>query len=118
MSADHSWMEEMPAAVTVTSADGTIIAMNARAREAYASGRSLVGTNVFDCHPEPARRALARLYERQAASHYTVTRGGERKIVHHLPTFEDGRFAGIVEIVIPLPDDLPHFDRDAPGSKT
>jgi hypothetical protein len=29
-----------------------------------------------------------------------------------MPWYQDGKFAGIVEISIPIPDDLPHFDRD------
>jgi hypothetical protein len=28
-----------------------------------------------------------------------------------LPWFKHGQFAGVVEISIPIPDDLPHFDR-------
>jgi hypothetical protein len=29
-----------------------------------------------------------------------------------MPWFEGGTFGGFVEISIPIPDDLPHFDRD------
>ena len=26
--------------------------------------------------------------------------------------YQDGKFAGVVELSIPIPDKLPHFDRD------
>ena len=71
-----------------------------------------VGRSVFDCHPEPARTKTRRLYETQQANHYTIRKNGQRKIIHQLPWFESGTFAGFVEISIPIPDDLPHFDRD------
>jgi hypothetical protein len=29
-----------------------------------------------------------------------------------MPWYQDGEFAGVVEISIPIPDELPHFDRD------
>jgi PAS domain-containing protein len=110
-----NWPDALPAAVTVTAADGTILEMNARAREAFAAdgGAALVGTSVFACHPEPARSKAEALYATQRPNHYTIRKNGQRKIIHQLPWFENGVFAGVVEISIPIPDELPHFDRDA-----
>ncbi len=112
------WIEELPAAVTVTSADGTIVAMNARAREAFAAdgGGALVGRSVFACHPETAQAKTRELYRRQAANHYSIAKNGRKKIIHQLPWFENGAFAGFVEISVPIPDELPHFDRDRQGN--
>ena len=31
-----------------------------------------------------------------------------------LAVMRDGEFAGFVELSIPIPDELPHFDRDVP----
>jgi transcriptional regulator with PAS, ATPase and Fis domain len=108
------WIEALPTEVTVTDAAGTIIAMNARSRETFAAdgGGALVGRSVFDCHPEAARAKTEALYARQQPNHYTIRKAGQRKIVHQVPYFTDGAFAGIVEISVPIPDDLPHFDRD------
>ena len=110
---DLTWTEGLPAAVTVTSADGTILAMNARSREGHASdgGGALVGKNIFDCHPEPALTKTRALYAAQQPNHYTIRKNGQRKIIHQLPWFEAGTFAGFVEISIPIPDELPHFNR-------
>jgi transcriptional regulator with PAS, ATPase and Fis domain len=107
------WIEGLPVAVTVTSADGTIIAMNARSRETFASdgGGALIGRSVFDCHPDAARAKTMRLYQERKPNHYTIRKNGQRKIIHQVPWFENESFAGFVEISIPIPDELPHFDR-------
>jgi transcriptional regulator with PAS, ATPase and Fis domain len=114
MKDDGSWFEGFPAAITVTGADGTILEMNARSRETFAKdgGGALVGRSVFDCHPEPARSRTRRLYEDRKPNHYTIRKDGRKKIVHQVPWYRDGVFAGVVEITIPLPDEQPHFDRD------
>jgi transcriptional regulator with PAS, ATPase and Fis domain len=111
---DAKWAEGLRAAVTVTAADGTIVEMNPRSCETFASdgGAALVGQSVFACHPEPAESKTRALYARQAPNHYTIRKNGQKKIIHQLPWFENGAFAGFVEISIPIPDDLPHFDRD------
>ena len=114
MTDDGSWLEEFPAAITVTGADGTILEMNARSRETFAKdgGGALVGRSVFDCHPEPARSKTRRLYEDRLPNHYAIRKDGRKKIVHQVPWYRGGVFAGIVEITFPIPDDLPHFERD------
>jgi transcriptional regulator with PAS, ATPase and Fis domain len=113
MTGAPDWIEEFPASVTVTDAAGVIIAMNARARATFEAegGGALVGSSVFDCHPEPARTRTLELYETRSPNHYTIAKGGQRKIIHQLPWFDGGAFAGFVEISIPIPEALPHFDR-------
>lgn len=108
------WIEGLPVAVTVTAADGTIVSMNARSREVFAKdgGGALVGRSVFACHPEPARTKTERLYANRQPNHYTIRKNGQKKVIHQLPWFDDGAFAGFIEISIPIPDELPHFERD------
>jgi transcriptional regulator with PAS, ATPase and Fis domain len=108
------WLEEFPVAITVTSPDGTILTMNAQSRRTFEKdgGGELVGRNIFDCHPEPALTKTRELYERRMPNHYTVRKNGQRKIIHQIPWYRDGAFGGFVEISIPIPDELPHFDRD------
>ena len=110
---DLDWIHELGAAVTVTDAEGTIVAMNRRARETFAKdgGADLVGKSVFDCHPEHAQAKTRALFERQQPNHYTISKKGQRKIVHQMPWYRDGVFAGVVEITVPLPQEIPHFDR-------
>ncbi len=113
MTSEHAWIEELGAAVTVTDETGTIVAMNRRACETFAAdgGAALIGKSVFDCHPERVRGKTRALYERRLPNHYTISKAGKRKIVHQMPWYRDGRFAGVVEISVPIPEELPHFDR-------
>jgi len=108
------WVNGVQVAITVTAADGTITEMNPRSVETFAAdgGAALVGRSVFDCHPEPALTKTLQLYADRQPNSYTVRKHGQRKIIHQLPWFRDGRFAGFVEISIPIPDELPHFERD------
>ena len=105
--------ESVGLAVTVTDERGVIVAMNAAATRTFAAdgGAELVGRNVLDCHPEAARARLAGMLASASANHYTISKGGQRKIIHQVPYFADGVFAGLIELSIPIPDELPHFDR-------
>ena len=111
----HPWVDELQAAVTVTDADGTIIEMNERSLASFKAegGAALIGKSVFDCHPEPARTRTVELYERRQPNHYTIRKDGRRKIIHQMPWYRGGAFAGFIEISIPIPDEMPHFERDA-----
>jgi PAS domain S-box-containing protein len=111
---DHEWVEGFPGAVTVTDAQGAIVAMNRAAREGFAEegGGALLGRSVFDCHPEPSRSLLREMYEQQRPHHYTIrTRSGRHKAIHQTPWYREGAFAGFVEISLEIPEQLPHFDR-------
>jgi transcriptional regulator with PAS, ATPase and Fis domain len=113
MSDEGFWLEDFPVAITVTDAKGAILAMNARSRKSFEKdgGGALVGRSVFDCHPEPARTKTLELFAGRAANHYTIRKDGQRKIIHQIPWYRGGEFAGFVEISIPIPDELPHFER-------
>jgi hypothetical protein len=117
MSHSPDWIEHLPAAVTVTDEHGTILELNEASRVVFAAdgGAALAGRSVFDCHPEPARTKTFELYAGRQPNHYTIRKNGRRKIVHQLPYFVDGVFRGFVEVSIPIPDELPEFDRDVPG---
>ena len=114
MPKDDGWVREFPAAITVTAADGTILGMNLRSIQTFAGdgGADFIGKNVLDCHPEPARTKTDQLYKSQMPNHYTIRKDGRKKIIHQIPWYQDGAFAGLVELSIPIPDELPHFDRD------
>ena len=62
---------------------------------------------------QPARRLVASMLEAPQANHYTIRKAGRRTIIHQLPRYEGGQFAGLVEISLAIPDELPEFDSDA-----
>ncbi len=111
----NRWVREFPGAVTVCDREGTILEMNGKAEEVFSAegGDKLVGTNVLDCHPEPARAKLRGMMDSKRPNVYTIKKNGKRKLVFQTPWFEDGGYAGFVELVLEVPWDMPHFDRDA-----
>jgi len=113
VSAAPVWVEEFPASITVADTSGTVTYLNRQARETFKEegGASLVGTSLFDCHPEPAKSRLREMYTLKRPNHYTISKRGQRKIIHQIPWFENGVFAGFVEISIIIPEVLRHFDR-------
>ncbi|MDD5656809.1 MAG: PAS domain-containing protein [Elusimicrobia bacterium] len=106
----QAWAEELPSAITVCDENGAILAMNRAAAGVFKKegGRTLIGRNLLDCHPEPARSRLKALFASRSPNTYTVEKEGRRKLVHQSPWFRDGRFAGFVELSIVLPEQLEH----------
>jgi hypothetical protein len=43
---------------------------------------------------------------------YTVQKHGKKRLVYQTPYFVDGQFAGLVELGLELPEEMPHFNRD------
>ncbi len=113
MAAAPSWVEDFPAYITVADANGTVTYLNRQARETFKEegGASLVGTSLFNCHPEPAQSRLREMYARKEPNHYTISKKGLRKIIHQIPWLENGVFAGFVEVSIVIPEVVPHFER-------
>jgi transcriptional regulator with PAS, ATPase and Fis domain len=110
---EHSWVGEFPGAITVCDVDGIILEMNDQAANGYAKdgGRALIGKNMLDCHPEPARTKTKRLLESKQKNVYTIEKKGVKKLIYQSPWYRDGKFAGLVELSLEIPFTLPHFVR-------
>jgi hypothetical protein len=108
------WVTEFQGAVTVCDAVGIILEMNETAITVFADygGRALIGTNLLDCHPEPSRSKLRTMLELKQTNVYTIEKNGKRKLIYQAPWYEEGQYRGLVEVALPLPDDVPHFNRD------
>jgi len=111
--ADGEWMREFAGAITVCDREGIILEMNDRAARGYADdgGRALIGRNALDCHPEPARSKMRELLKTQKPNIYTIEKRGAKKLICQSPWFKEGVFAGMVELALELPQDVPHFVR-------
>ncbi len=112
--ADADWVREFPGAITAVDQEGRIVEMNDRAAAGFAAdgGRALVGCSVFDCHPDAARRQIAAMIESGRSNVYTIEKRGVRKLIYQAPWYRDGKFAGLVELSLEIPDAIPHFVRD------
>jgi len=110
----QEWVREFSGAVTVCDHEGVILEMNDRACRMFKEqgGSSLVGTNLFDCHPEPARTRLRKIMEHRQRNIYTIEKKGKKKMIYQAPWYLDGQYRGFVEIVLEMPEDIPHFIRD------
>jgi transcriptional regulator with PAS, ATPase and Fis domain len=109
----RNWPAEFPAAITVCDADGKILEMNAKSAKVFAKsgGTSLIGANILDCHPEPAKTKLRKLMETRQTNAYTIEKNGVKKLIYQAPWFEKGEYRGFVEISMEIPKDMPHFAR-------
>ena len=111
---DNAWVLEFPAAITVCDKDGIMLEMNEQGKESFADegGAALIGTNVLDCHPEPSRTLLQSNLGTGQKNIYTIQKAGVKKLIYQSPWYRNGAYAGFVELSLPIPDAMPHFDRD------
>lgn len=108
-----NWLKEFPAAVTVCDKDGILLEMNDKAAKTFESdgGYALIGKNMLDCHPGLSRQKTERLLAAREKNVYTVEKKGVKKLIYQSPWFEDGQYAGFVEISLEIPFEMPHFIR-------
>ncbi len=107
------WAQNFPGSITICDPSGVILAMNAKSAEGYAKdgGLRLIGTNMLDCHPEPARSKVKEMLEKQQRNVYTIEKRGVKKLVYQTPWVEDGRYLGFIELVLEIPFEMSHFMR-------
>jgi transcriptional regulator with PAS, ATPase and Fis domain len=110
---DHEWVKEFPGAITVCDSSGTILELNSRAVESFRAqgGEKLIGSNLMDCHPEPAGRKLKRMMQNRQTKVYTVTKGRTRKIVLQTPWYQKKKYRGFVEISLGISGKIPNIVR-------
>ena len=107
------WAAGFPGAITVCDTEGIILYLNDRSASSYAKdgGRDLIGKNLLDCHPEPSRTQVKELLTSQRVNAYTIEKMGAHKLIYQAPWYIDGVFAGLVEMSLEIPADMPHFVR-------
>ena len=110
---DFSGFDSFPGAVTICTPEGIITYMNAAAEIQLAKhgGRALIGSNVLDCHPSPAREKLAELMRGRLTNTYTSEKNGTKRLVYQFPCYQDGTYAGYGEISFEVPFAIPNFLR-------
>ncbi len=110
----NAWVKGFPGAVTVCDAQGILLEMNDKAAESFEAdgGRALIGKNILDCHPEPAKSQLRRMLEERQPNIYTIEKNGIKKLIYQSPYYEGGQFGGFIELSLEIPFEMPHFVRD------
>lgn len=110
----ENWSNELPfVAITVCDKDGKILDMNQRSQMTFAKsgGKELIGKSLFDCHPQRAQEMIKHLMNSESTNTYTIEKEGVKKLIYQTPWYQDGQFAGLVEMSIVIPNDIPHYKR-------
>ena len=111
---ETNWYEELPFAVTVCDKAGKIIYMNKKSCatfEKYGAG-NLIGENVLNCHPEPAKSMLAGMLIDESTNAYTIEKNGIKKMIYQTPWYENNEYMGYVELSLVIPMEMKHFKRN------
>ena len=106
----RDYFEEVDVAVTVCAKDGTILDMNGKSRKTNLrpGQESILGQNVLDSHPEPARSLLEDMLRNPRTNVYTVEKEGLKKLIFQTPWYDEGEYAGFMELSMVLPENIPH----------
>jgi hypothetical protein len=107
------WTEEFPGNIAVCDTRGSLLAINQKEASFFQEqgGKALVGTSISACHNPHSNRIIARMMETRQTSIYTVEENGRHELIIQAPWYQDGEFAGLVEIAIEAPENIPHIIR-------
>ena len=113
---ENNWFKVFPGAITVTDEKGAILEMNDQSAEMFKGdgGYAIMGRNAITCHPEPTQTKVRKMYESETPNIYSILKNGQKQLIYQTPYFLEGKFSGFVEICLPLPEEIPHFNRDQP----
>ncbi len=108
------WVKELPIAVTVTDKIGKIIEMNDSSVQTFEKygGKTLIGKNVADIHSESVCEKITKIIETKTANSYTIEKNGVKKLVYQTPWYQNGEYAGLVELSMVIPVEMPHYVRN------
>jgi transcriptional regulator with PAS, ATPase and Fis domain len=98
------WSKELDAVISVCDTEGIIIEMNDKAIRHFSKygGSDLIGSNLLDCHPEPSKSMLKKMMLTRGSNTYIVGEGETKRVVSQKPWYQDGKYAGFIEIQIKL----------------
>lgn len=108
------WASRMNCAVTVCDKNLVILYMNERSRETFSArgGGSLIGASLADCHSERSMGIIAHMLKTGESNCYTIEKHGLKKMIYQTPWRDaKGEIAGLVEISMVIPAELPHYIR-------
>jgi transcriptional regulator with PAS, ATPase and Fis domain len=105
---NKQWMDTLDASITVCGQDGEIIYMNETSAIHYQKdgGRTLMGKNLLACHPGDSQEVVRKMLQAPVINLYITDKNGQSTLVYQAPWFRKGKHAGIVEMLIPLPEKL------------
>ncbi|MCK9208060.1 MAG: PAS domain-containing protein [Salinivirgaceae bacterium] len=108
-----NYFDEYPSAVTVCNEHAQIVYMNQKATATFEKwgGKALIGQSLYDCHNPKSVAKIKEILATGKPNTYTIEKNGLKKLIHQSPWFHGGKLAGLIEISIELPAEMPHFIR-------
>ncbi len=102
------WAKELGCAVTVCDKEGKVLYQNDKS---IVTNGNVMEQNIFGCHNPRSQEIIRRLINEGSTNSYTISKKGEKKLIHQAPWFQDGQVAGLVEFSIVIPEEMPHYIR-------
>lgn len=95
-------------AITVCDTGCNIVYQNDRS---VAVNGDMRGRCMLGCHNDRSRAIITRILSEGISNSYTISKKGQRKLIHQTPWYQEGKVAGIIEFSIVIPAEMPHYDR-------
>ena len=108
---NYEWAKEMKCAVTVCDTEGVVLYMNDKACKTFASHGNMIGKCMFECHSQRSLDKIHEMLTQGTCNCYTIQKGEVKKMIYQTPWFENGKVAGLVELSMEIPEEMPHFVR-------
>lgn len=108
------WIEKFGAAITVMDLEGKILDMNEASSVVNEKhgGKTLIGKSLMGCHQKKSKDIMKNLMDRDTKNVYTIEKNGRKKLIYQAPWYDEkGIVAGLVEISMFIPEEMPHFKR-------
>lgn len=104
---------ELPFAITVCDVNAIILYMNDKSVQTFRKygGAEIIGTSLFLYHHGNAALKLRELLDTATKNAYTIEKDGIKKMIYQSPWYKDGAFAGLIELSLEIPMEMPHFVR-------
>ena len=102
------WAKEMDCAITVCDKEGIVLHQN---EKSIVTNGDVLNQNLFGCHNPRSQEIIRRLINEGATNTYTISKKGQKKLIHQAPWRENGEVAGLVEFSIVIPEEMPHYIR-------
>jgi len=111
---NERWQDAFQGAITICDTEGIILEMNKFATQQFSKygGDQLIGSNLLDCHPEPARSKLKMMLEKQLKNVYITQSNENKKLIIQTPLYNDGHYSGFIELSISYSEAIPVLKRN------
>lgn len=106
-------LRQLPFAVTVCDLEANIVYMNDKSIATFQKNEneSMIGKSLFDCHGQHSADKIRFLLETGETNSYTIEKNGLKKMIYQCPWYKDNKIAGLAEISLVIPMEMPHYIR-------